>query len=168
MNNMNNINNVSCSNCQNNGTNNGINNVCQNNGIYNGCQSNSNNNMISARSCTNNCNICRNSQYYPAYTNSQATQLQQKNITSNIVADKHVMMKNIYELGFILTETNLYLDTHPDDIEAIEYYAQIRDEYCDYMTKYADYYGPLDKLHMSNDNYWMWVATPMPWEMEVC
>lgn len=54
---------------------------------------------------------------------------------------------------------NLYLDTHPDDMEAIEYYAQIKDKYCDYMTKYADYYGPLDKLHISNDNYWMWVAT---------
>lgn len=77
-------------------------------------------------------------------------------------------MKNIYELGFVLTETNLYLDTHPDDMEAIEYYAQIKDKYCDYMTKYADYYGPLDKLHISNDNYWMWVATPMPWEMEGC
>ena len=75
---------------------------------------------------------------------------------------------NIYELGFVLTEVNLYLDTHPDDLEAIEYYAQIKDKYCDYMTQYADYYGPLDKLHISNDNYWMWVATPMPWEMEGC
>ncbi|MFR4337672.1 MAG: spore coat protein CotJB [Lachnospira pectinoschiza] len=45
---------------------------------------------------------------------------------------------------------------------------QIKDKYCDYMTQYADYYGPLDKLHISNDNYWMWVATPMPWEMEGC
>ena len=56
----------------------------------------------------------------------------------------------------------------PVDLEAIEYYAQIKDKYCDYMTQYADYYGPLDKLHISNDNYWMWVATPMPWEMEGC
>ena len=78
------------------------------------------------------------------------------------------LMQNIYELGFVLTEVNLYLDTHPDDLEAIEYYAQIKDKYCDYMTQYADYYGPLDKLHISNDNYWMWVATPMPWEMEGC
>jgi spore coat protein JB len=45
---------------------------------------------------------------------------------------------------------------------------QIKDKYRDYMTQYADYYGPLDKLHISNDNYWMWVATPMPWEMEGC
>ena len=63
-------------------------------------------------------------------------------------------MQNIYELGFVLTEVNLYLDTHPDDLEAIEYYAQIKDKYCDYMTQY--------------DNYWKWVATPMPWEMEGC
>lgn len=86
----------------------------------------------------------------------------------NAASDKYILMKNIYELGFILTETNLYLDTHPNDSEAIEYYAQIKDKYRACISKYADYYGPLDKLHLSNDNYWMWVATPMPWEMEDC
>lgn len=100
--------------------------------------------------------------------NRMNTSCEQKRSPRNITTDKFILMKNIFELGFVLTETNLYLDTHPDDMEAIEYYTQIKEKYSDYMTKYADYYGPLDKLHMSNDNYWMWVATPMPWEMEDC
>ncbi len=81
------------------------------------------------------------------------------------VLDKPFMiMKNIYELGFALVETMLYLDTHPDDAAAIEYYAEIKDKYVQFMKKYSDYYGPLSMEYMVNDNYWMWVATPMPWE----
>lgn len=63
----------------------------------------------------------------------------------------------------------LYLDTHPDDAAAIEYYAEIKDKYVQFMKRYSDYYGPLSMEYMVNDNYWMWVATPMPWEYkEVC
>ena len=47
---------------------------------------------------------------------------------------------------------------------AIEYYAEIKDKYVQFMKKYSDYYGPLSMEYMVNDNYWMWVATPMPWE----
>lgn len=110
----------------------------------------------------------RNSQCQLPCNNMQSGNVASGNNSCKLTADKCVLMKNIYELGFILTETNLYLDTHPDDNEAIEYYARIKDKYCECMTKYSEYYGPLDKLHMSNDNYWMWVATPMPWEMEGC
>ena len=75
-----------------------------------------------------------------------------------------IMRGTIYELGFALVETMLYLDTHPDDAAAIEYYAEIKDKYVQFMKKYSDYYGPLSMEYMVNDNYWMWVATPMPWE----
>lgn len=128
------------------------------------CQQNCNNGY-SNNSCNNNRNY-NNNLCNSGNSNSTLTPTRQSSCT--LTADKRGLMQNIYELGFVLTEVNLYLDTHPDDLEAIEYYAQIKDKYCDYMTQYADYYGPLDKLHISNDNYWMWVATPMPWEMEGC
>lgn len=128
------------------------------------CQQNCNNGY-SNNSCNNNCNY-NNNLHNRGNSNSTLTPTRQSSCT--LTADKRGLMHNIYELGFVLTEVNLYLDTHPDDLEAIEYYAQIKDKYRDYMTQYADYYGPLDKLHISNDNYWMWVATPMPWEMEGC
>ena len=83
------------------------------------------------------------------------------NCCNNIRNEKAMIMKNIYELGFALVETMLYLDTHPDDAAAIEYYAEIKDKYVQFMKKYSDYYGPLSMEYMVNDNYWMWVATPM-------
>ena len=89
-----------------------------------------------------------------------------------------MIMKNIYELGFALVETMLYLDTHPDDAAAIEYYAEIKDKYVQFMKKYSDYYGPLSMEYMVNDNYWMWaigsrgkwdwIQQPWPWEGGDC
>ena len=40
--------------------------------------------------------------------------------------DRKVCLKKIYELGFAITETALYLDTHPEDKDALEYYCGIR------------------------------------------
>lgn len=130
-----------------------------------------NNNQRNSSAYPMNCQGCgnNNNQNYNQNTNQNYNQnYNQMQQSRNIRADKKVLMQNIYELGFVLTETNLYLDTHPDDTEAIEYYTQMKEKYHEYMTKYSDYHGPLDKMHMSNDNYWMWVATPMPWEMEGC
>ena len=36
---------------------------------------------------------------------------------------------DVYELGFALLETALFLDTHPDNREALEYYCQIKHRY---------------------------------------
>ena len=57
------------------------------------------------------------------------------NCCNNIRNEKAMIMKNIYELGFALVETMLYLDTHPDDAAAIEYYAEIKDKYVQFMKK---------------------------------
>lgn len=79
---------------------------------------------------------------------------------------REAVMKNIYELGFVLVETMLYLDTHPNDLEALGYYAKMRDKYKLATEKYTQLYGPLQFTDVNNENYWTWVATPMPWEVE--
>ena len=70
------------------------------------------------------------------------------NCCNNIRNEKAMIMKNIYELGFALVETMLYLDTHPDDAAAIEYYAEIKDKYVQFMKRYSDYYGPLSMEYL--------------------
>jgi len=79
--------------------------------------------------------------------------------------DKRRIMVNIYQLGFALTEAVLFLDTHPSDPEAIEYYNQIKEKYNEAVAIYSDYFGPLLAANVTSENYWMWVATPMPWEL---
>lgn len=71
---------------------------------------------------------------------------------------------DVYELGFALIETALFLDTHPDNTEALEYYCQIKNRYAEAVKEYEKTCAPLTLDRVDNDNYWMWVKTPWPWE----
>ena len=55
-------------------------------------------------------------------------------------------LRKLQEVDFVLLELNLYLDTHPNDHEAMKqynYYAQKRKKIaCEYEEKY----GPIDEL----------------------
>ena len=80
--------------------------------------------------------------------------------------DKRTCMIQIYQLGFALNETVLFLDTHPSDADALNYYNDVKEKYNEAMAVYGEYFGPLLNSYVTNENYWMWVATPMPWELE--
>lgn len=84
----------------------------------------------------------------------------------DVGCDKKSIMANIYQIGFVLVETMLYLDTHPDDAEALAYFGEMREKYKMATEKYVEMFGPLQFTDVKNENYWTWVATPMPWEME--
>ncbi len=80
--------------------------------------------------------------------------------------DRKSVMACVYETGFALIETMLYLDTHPNDLEALSYFAQMKQQYKMCVKKYNEICGPLQFTDVNDDNYWTWVMTPMPWEME--
>lgn len=81
-------------------------------------------------------------------------------------ADKCKIVSAVYEIGFVLVETMLYLDTHPDDLEALAYYSEMKEKYENVRKQYNKLVGPLEFTDCSSEKYWTWVATPMPWEME--
>ena len=82
-------------------------------------------------------------------------------------------MFNIEKFKEELSKYGLTLETYDKIITDIDSkidgendydWSEIKDKYVQFMKKYSDYYGPLSMEYMVNDNYWMWVATPMPWE----
>jgi spore coat protein JB len=84
------------------------------------------------------------------------------------VCDKNRVVREVYELGFVMTEMLLYLDTHPNDSEAIEYYNDCRQRYNDAVAAYESLIGPLTFNAVGADNYFNWAATPLPWEKGDC
>ena len=84
----------------------------------------------------------------------------------NQQCNKSRYIADVYELGFVMVETALYLDTHPDDGEALAFYADMKHQYAEAVRLYNENVGPLSFYHVTNENYCNWVATPMPWEME--
>ncbi|MCI8374616.1 MAG: spore coat protein CotJB [Lachnospiraceae bacterium] len=66
---------------------------------------------------------------------------------------------------FACVDANLYLDTHPWDLEAIRYFQEHMRLYNEAMKEYAKSYGPLTLTHAHHcDSYWDWVNQPWPWQ----
>lgn len=80
--------------------------------------------------------------------------------------DRRKAMMSVYEWGFVLVETALFLDTHPEDAAALEYYAEAKEKYNAAVAFFSENFGPLNLTSVQNDNYWTWGAMPLPWEME--
>ena len=63
------------------------------------------------------------------------------------------MMQYVRETGFALIEAGLYLDTHPCDEEAMDYY-----------NKYEKHCGPITSNGVNTCDGWTWTEGPWPWE----
>ena len=71
-------------------------------------------------------------------------------------------MKKVQQLAFMKTETELFLDTHPDCRQALEYYHKILGELEAAKMEYVAKYGPITADESSTER-WNWVESPWPW-----
>ena len=77
------------------------------------------------------------------------------------------MLKNVYETGLALDDAALFLDTHPADREAMNYYRYVQRMNQEAIHAYEQAYGPLMINQGTSDN-WSWVKSPWPWEGGEC
>lgn len=80
------------------------------------------------------------------------------------------MLQYINEVSFAVNDILLYLDTHPCDCKAMEFYRKNVEKRKAALCDFAKYYGPLtvdtaDEAHSEN---WEWVMQPWPWEGREC
>ena len=71
----------------------------------------------------------------------------------------------IKSLAFAKTETELFLDTHPDSRAALSYYHEIVDKLAELTEQYNDMYGPLTADASSSES-WNWIEGPWPWQRD--
>ena len=75
------------------------------------------------------------------------------------------LMKQVMLTGFACVDASLYLDTHPDDAEALSYFKEHNRIYQEAVEEYSKTYGPLTIAHAHHcDAYWNWVNQPWPWQ----
>lgn len=86
------------------------------------------------------------------------------NMGNNQRMNRQQLMEWIMMLGFCSVDMALYLDTHPTDVDALDYYKQCRELYEDARKTYEASYGPLTIGGVNSDSEWTWVEGPMPWE----
>lgn len=73
-------------------------------------------------------------------------------------------LRAIQELGFVKTELELYLDTHPNCKTAIDYYHQTVDALNKLMVEYQAGGNPIVAAGSVSKNTWSWVGEPWPWQ----
>lgn len=79
--------------------------------------------------------------------------------------EQNKLLRDISMVDFVIIDMNLYLDTHPDDQDAIQYishYIRLKNQL---SKEYAAKFGPLT-LSAADDyqTTWKWAQGPMPWE----
>ena len=67
-------------------------------------------------------------------------------------------------LGFCAVDMMLYLDTHPDDVDALNYFNQCTELYRNAKAAYEKQYGSLNAFSSTLSTRWEWNEGPMPWE----
>ncbi len=79
---------------------------------------------------------------------------------------REMLLKKINEVSFAVNDIALFLDTHPDCQEALEFYRKYVTERNEALAEYARLYGPLT-IDTADDNCsrsWEWIQQPFPWE----
>jgi len=81
---------------------------------------------------------------------------------------QEAMLRQIQEMEFVAVELNLYLDTHPDDEDAINDFNCAVQALREYKEAYEEEFGPLLNFGhggFAKDAPWQWLQGPWPWEM---
>jgi spore coat protein JB len=77
--------------------------------------------------------------------------------------DKDTLLKQITVLCFMATDLHLYLNTHPDDKEALQMYNETVEKEQKARKAYEAACGPLS-YGSRLENGWAWIDCPWPWQ----
>lgn len=93
---------------------------------------------------------------YKPYKNLTFINIRPKN-------DREAKLFNVMQYAFAITDLNLYLDTHPEDKEALNVLKILINEDEKAKKEYIMSYGPLTVVDTEGNDY-KWIDSPWPWE----
>ena len=77
---------------------------------------------------------------------------------------KEQLLKMISQTQFVCIELNLYINTHPNDEDALADYFSYSERLMDLIERYEELYGPLMNFGHSPTEAGSWVCSDWPWE----
>ena len=94
---------------------------------------------------------------YDRYKNYTPAQINPQN-------ERDALLNQWQQYNFAITDLNLYLDTHPNDMNAVRLFNNYNNILTQITNKYESTYGPLYLDSNSINNNWTWINSPWPWE----
>ena len=94
------------------------------------------------------------------------------------MSDRQALLQKINEASFAVVDTTLYLDTHPTDQEALQYFKMVMNQRKQALEEYESRFEPLivDCVNPKDNNktgyctdypakeHWTWADGPIPWD----
>jgi spore coat protein JB len=78
----------------------------------------------------------------------------------------YALMEELQAVDFVLVDLTLYLDTHPNDYEAIQQFNNFSKQRGLLKKQIESIYGPLQQYGNSYSGYpWNWDDGPWPWQL---
>lgn len=74
------------------------------------------------------------------------------------------LMKAIQMYDFYLYDLNLFLDTHPNDRNALAKFNEIKERRKKVYDAYTEKYGPITAVQNNSNEHFYWTDDPWPWE----
>lgn len=69
----------------------------------------------------------------------------------------------ITKVSFAMDDTRLFLDTHPDCVEAMDFFRKMMHIRHDLIEEYTERYGALVSYDMWDNDKWTWNDCNIPW-----
>lgn len=82
--------------------------------------------------------------------------------------DQKKLLDYINAVSFALVDTTLYLDTHPDDREALEQFRQFQNARNKAVKEYSQYFEALVLDAAEIQDEFTWAVKSWPWMKERC
>lgn len=80
------------------------------------------------------------------------------------MADKMDLLRKLDAYAFAAYEWNLYLDTHPEDTDAIAMFHKMAGRARELKEEYENNFGPITAEGSQNMDFWDWISDPWPWD----
>lgn len=80
------------------------------------------------------------------------------------MTDREKLGKKVAAAAFVVTDLNLFLDTHPNSREAQNCFQECNNQKKALMEEYTNKYGPLRASDYAGGE-WDWINNPWPWDL---
>ena len=83
--------------------------------------------------------------------------------------NRRELFEYINQISFAVDDVKLFLDTHPGNQKALEYFQKYKEKRIEALKEYAEVYGALTVDTVSeNSDCWNWINEPWPWQEGGC
>lgn len=86
----------------------------------------------------------------------------------NVPMNQMQLLQWINQVSFAVNDIVLYLDTHPEDEEALAYFNHYEELRRKALRNYEEHFGPLTIDTATPSSQWCWSTQNWPWEGGMC